>query len=163
VGDAAWHLVFGSRSRAEVVRDYLAFADTGNPAAEYAVDAVDRMNSSGFPPPEQWALLRELVAAARTDAGLAFVAEVPLHEFLWHHDVAFGAEVVAAARADVSLARAMSRVGLTLVDRGLQAQVWELAATVPPLGPWTPPWQARHAEPLSWPTDLNKNEDSGSG
>jgi hypothetical protein len=146
VSDAEWRLAFDDRPRVEVVRDYLAFADTGVPEAEYAMTAVDGMNDRGFPREAQWELLLELVRAAPTDNALAFVAEVPLHEFLWHHEEAFADRVVEEAWANARFARALGRVGLTFCGPA-RDRIMEAVAAVPPLPAWQKPWERGTAEP----------------
>lgn len=148
--EAVWRPAFGDRPRAEVVRDYLAFADTGAAEAEPSMTVVDGMNDRDLPAAAQWALLLELVRAAPTDNALAFVAEVPLHEFLWHHEEAFAERIAEEARTNPPFARALSRVGLTFTSSA-QERIREAVAAVPPLPAWQKPWEQRHAEPGAAP------------
>jgi len=88
----------------------------------------------------------ELVRAAPTDNALAFVAEVPLHEFLWHHEDAFVEQVAEEARADPRFARALSGVGLTFTSPA-RDRIAAAVAAVPPLPAWQKPWECGPAEP----------------
>jgi hypothetical protein len=99
----------------ELVQAYLRWFSNRRDEDLWACEAVNARVAHAANPPDAWALVVALVAAADDDS-LEFVGAGPLEDFVRNFGSSYIDTIEAAARADSKFSRCLGRVWLTQGD-----------------------------------------------